>query len=219
MGHLLTENRNSLAGGATVTEAGTAFEWLAALALLERLPGKRRKMMGADKGYDVSTFVAPCQQLNITAHAASRCKGTTLDGRTRRHAGYAISRRIRKRIEEAIGWGKLTSVSLPRERFWDIPVPKIDSPTRQPLVPRPPCVRAATPHPCFARCWLRSTPAMAGRDGRTATLFPLRRFATPGKQCALIATGDYRPSLRSPWPAASVPCVRPVRGAAKSMIC
>ncbi|MEW8075222.1 MAG: hypothetical protein AB2815_05450, partial [Candidatus Sedimenticola endophacoides] len=28
-------------------------------------------------------------------------------------------------------------VSLPRERFWDIPVPKIDSPTRQPLLPRP----------------------------------------------------------------------------------
>jgi hypothetical protein len=35
-----------------------------------------------------------------------------------------------------------------------------------------------------------------------ATLFPLRRFATPGKQCALIASGDYRPSLRYPWPAA-----------------
>ncbi|MEW8074978.1 MAG: hypothetical protein AB2815_04170, partial [Candidatus Sedimenticola endophacoides] len=30
-----------------------------------------------------------------------------------------------------------TRVSLPRERFWDIPVPKIDSPTRQPLLPRP----------------------------------------------------------------------------------
>ncbi|MEW7982691.1 MAG: hypothetical protein AB2812_07850, partial [Candidatus Sedimenticola endophacoides] len=29
-----------------------------------------------------------------------------------------------------------SSVSLPRERFWDIPVPKIDSPTRQPLLPR-----------------------------------------------------------------------------------
>mgnify|MGYP002064087171 CR=1 FL=1 len=37
-----------------------------------------------------------------------------------------------------------------------------------------------------------------------ATLFPLRRFATPGKQCALIASGDYRPSLRYPWPAAIV---------------
>ncbi|OQX31964.1 MAG: hypothetical protein B0D94_03220, partial [Candidatus Sedimenticola endophacoides] len=32
-----------------------------------------------------------------------------------------------------------TRVSLPRERFWDIPVPKIDSPTRQPLLPRPSC--------------------------------------------------------------------------------
>ncbi|MCU7916673.1 MAG: FKBP-type peptidyl-prolyl cis-trans isomerase, partial [Candidatus Thiodiazotropha sp. (ex Gloverina cf. vestifex)] len=28
-----------------------------------------------------------------------------------------------------------SSVSLPRERFWDIRVPKIDSPTRQPLCP------------------------------------------------------------------------------------
>jgi hypothetical protein len=47
-------------------------------------------------------------------------------------------------------------------------------------------------------------PQMARRDVRMATLFPLRRFATPGKQCALIASGDYRPSLRSPWPAAKV---------------
>ncbi|MEW8076054.1 MAG: hypothetical protein AB2815_09870 [Candidatus Sedimenticola endophacoides] len=31
----------------------------------------------------------------------------------------------------------LARVSLPRERFWDIPAPKIDSPTRQPLLPRP----------------------------------------------------------------------------------
>ncbi|MEW8074772.1 MAG: hypothetical protein AB2815_03035, partial [Candidatus Sedimenticola endophacoides] len=30
-------------------------------------------------------------------------------------------------------------MSLPRERFWDIPVPKIDSPTRQPLLHRPSC--------------------------------------------------------------------------------
>ncbi|WP_293653803.1 hypothetical protein, partial [Thiolapillus sp.] len=40
----------------------------------------------------------------------------------------------------------LTSVSLPRDRFWDIQVSKIDSPTRQPLLPRPSCVRAASPH-------------------------------------------------------------------------
>ena len=35
----------------------------------------------------------------------------------------------------------VSSVSLPRDRFWDIPVPKIDSPTRQPIRPRPSCVR------------------------------------------------------------------------------
>ncbi|MBL3590524.1 MAG: hypothetical protein JMN24_12110, partial [gamma proteobacterium endosymbiont of Lamellibrachia anaximandri] len=31
---------------------------------------------------------------------------------------------------------------------------------------------------------------------------------TPGKQCGLAATGDYQPSLRSPWLAAIVvfPC-------------
>ncbi|MEJ1404761.1 MAG: hypothetical protein RPU73_12990 [Candidatus Sedimenticola sp. (ex Thyasira tokunagai)] len=37
------------------------------------------------------------------------------------------------------------------------------------------------------------------------TLLPLWRAArTTGKQCGLTATGDYQPSLRSPWLAASV---------------
>ena len=33
-------------------------------------------------------------------------------------------------------------------------------------------------------------------------VFPLAQ-GTPGKQCDLAATGDYQPSLRSPWLAAS----------------
>ncbi|MEW8074315.1 MAG: hypothetical protein AB2815_00630, partial [Candidatus Sedimenticola endophacoides] len=40
-----------------------------------------------------------------------------------------FAKRISRKTEVA-------RVSLPRERFWDIPVPKIDSPTRQPLLPR-----------------------------------------------------------------------------------
>ncbi|WP_419623632.1 hypothetical protein [Thiolapillus sp.] len=32
-------------------------------------------------------------------------------------------------------------------------------------------------------------------------VFPLAQ-GTPGKQCGLAATGDYSPSLRSPWLAA-----------------
>ena len=37
-------------------------------------------------------------------------------------------------------YGANTSVSLPRERFWDIQVPKIDSPTQQPLCSDRPAV-------------------------------------------------------------------------------
>ena len=69
--------------------------------------GRRRKTVGVDKGYDVDNFVTPCRALNITAHVASRQKGTRVDGRTLRHAGYALSQCIRKRIEEPFGWGKL----------------------------------------------------------------------------------------------------------------
>ena len=32
---------------------------------------------------------------------------TGIDGRTTRHAGYAVSQRIRKKIEEAFGWMKM----------------------------------------------------------------------------------------------------------------
>ncbi|WP_419636833.1 hypothetical protein, partial [Thiolapillus sp.] len=45
-----------------------------------------------------------------------------------------------------LGKNGRASVSLPRDRFWDIQFSKIDSPTRQPLLPRPSCVRAASPH-------------------------------------------------------------------------
>ena len=33
-------------------------------------------------------------------------KYAAIDGRTTRHEGYAVSQRIRKRIEEVFGWGK-----------------------------------------------------------------------------------------------------------------
>jgi len=84
------------------------------------------------------------------------------------------------------------SESLPRERFWDVPVSKIDSPTRQPLLPRSalrPCRFAA---PSQARRWLRTTPQMARRDFLDAYfVFPLALVPrTTEIQCGLIATGD-----------------------------
>ncbi|MEJ1379090.1 MAG: ATP-binding protein, partial [Candidatus Sedimenticola sp. (ex Thyasira tokunagai)] len=44
---------------------------------------------------------------------------------------------------------------------------------------------------------------VTGRRVRMPTLLPLwRATRTTGKQCGLTATGDYQPSLRSPWLAA-----------------
>ena len=65
-----------------------------------------------------------------------------------------------------------------------------------------PC-RFATPSQ--ARCWLRSTSAN-GWTPRSDAIFvsPLARKRTSGKQSRLAATGDYAPSLRSPWRAAKV---------------
>ena len=43
--------------------------------------------------------------MNATPHVGQNANGrsSVVDGRTTRHAGYAVSQRIRKRIEEAFG--------------------------------------------------------------------------------------------------------------------
>ena len=70
--------------------------------------------MGADKAYDVADFVATCaidrsrrtsRSTDICSKTGKRRK-TAVDGRTTRHAGYDISQRCRKRIEEVFGWIK-----------------------------------------------------------------------------------------------------------------
>ena len=49
-----------------------------------------------------------CASMKVTPHVAQNTNGrsSAIDGRTTRHAGYAVSQRIRKRIEEAFGWIK-----------------------------------------------------------------------------------------------------------------
>ena len=48
------------------------------------------------------------RERTVTPHVAQNQSGrcSAIDGRTTRHPGYAISQRIRKRIEEAFGWAK-----------------------------------------------------------------------------------------------------------------
>ncbi|NNG04558.1 MAG: IS5 family transposase [Inquilinus sp.] len=115
MGHLLMENRNGLIVDTALTPASGTAEREAALALIERRP-KRRITLGADKAYDVSGFVADLRARKVTPHIAidghvtktGKRRKTAIDRRTTRHPGYAISQRIRKRIEEGFGWIKTT---------------------------------------------------------------------------------------------------------------
>ena len=47
--------------------------------------------------------------MNATPHVAQNTNGRTsaVDRHTTRHVGYAVSQRIRKRIEEAFGWMRM----------------------------------------------------------------------------------------------------------------
>jgi transposase len=109
-GNILMENRSGLVVGAVVSHADGMGERAAALAMLDKVPGASRKTVGADKAYDTADFVEACRRRNVTPHVAAnetRRGGSAIDRRTMRHAGYAISQVIRKRIEEHFGWGKV----------------------------------------------------------------------------------------------------------------
>ena len=108
MGHALTENRNGFVVEATLTHADGTAERTAAIDMLDALdPGSTRRItLGADKGYDTTDFVADLRRMCVTPHVAAKAKGSAIDGRTTRHAGYAVSQRKRKLVEEPFGWGK-----------------------------------------------------------------------------------------------------------------
>src|SRR5690606_35013188 len=102
------DNRHGLVTGGMVTPADGREEVDAAVLLMQSLPPRRgRRTMGADKGFDTTDFVAGARAANVTPHVAGKAKHSALDARTTRHAGYAISQRKRKLIEEVFGWGKL----------------------------------------------------------------------------------------------------------------
>lgn len=51
--------------------------------------------------------VVPHIAVNRVISKLGKVRKTRIDGRTTRHAGYAISLRVRKRIEEVFGWMKV----------------------------------------------------------------------------------------------------------------
>src|SRR5262249_45483392 len=92
-GHALMENRNGLAVGGCVLPASGYAERAAALELLGALPPGGPCTLGADKGYDTRDFITAVRLLGVTPHVAQNTtnRRRALDGRTTRHAGYAVS--------------------------------------------------------------------------------------------------------------------------------
>jgi transposase len=109
IGHGLMENRSGLLVDACLTQADGHAERVAALHMIEAYADRPRPItLGADKGFDSTDFVNELRSMNVTPHVAQNTSNrrSAIDGRTARHPGYAVSQRIRKRIEEAFGWIK-----------------------------------------------------------------------------------------------------------------
>ena len=109
---VLLDNRHGLVVSGIVGTAHGRAEVEQALVLLQGVPtprpapGATPRTVGADKGYDTREFVEGARAVGYTPHVAQKARHSAIDGRTTRHAGYAVSQRKRKLVEEVFGWGK-----------------------------------------------------------------------------------------------------------------
>jgi len=112
LGHVLMENRNGLVAAAEATLATGTAEREAAAAFSQRLP--KGATLGADKGYDAEAFVEglkargiePHIAINGTASKHGKARKTAVPSELAASVRYAVSQRLRKRIEEGFGWTK-----------------------------------------------------------------------------------------------------------------
>ena len=112
LGHALMENRNGLVVAAEATLATGTAEREAAAAFSERLP--EGATLGADKNYDAEAFVEGLKARGVEPHVAingavsknGKARKTAVPPEVATSLRYAISQRLRKRIEESFGWSK-----------------------------------------------------------------------------------------------------------------
>ena len=118
IGHALMENRHGLIVDTRLTRVSGHAERLAALEMIEPRAAKPEAItLGGDKGFDAANFVMGLRDINVTPHIAQNMsRRSAIDGRTTRHPGYAVSQRIRKRIEEGFGWMK-TIAGLKKTKY------------------------------------------------------------------------------------------------------
>jgi transposase len=110
MAHVLMENRNGLVMDTRLTKSTGQAERESAWMMAWRVAGGQRRItLGGDKNYDTQQLVASLRAIQATPHVAQNehaRRSSAIDERTTRHAGYAVSQRKRKRVEEIFGWIK-----------------------------------------------------------------------------------------------------------------
>jgi len=128
-GHVLMENRSGLCLAVTVDTADGHAERRNALRMLrhvKRRHGLTPRTVGFDAGYRAGEFLVEVEEHGSVPHVPmgpEPIRGGTPQAGARRRArrrmktvGYGISQRVRKRVEQIIGWGK-TTAGLARTRF------------------------------------------------------------------------------------------------------
>jgi transposase len=127
--HVLMENRNGLCLSVAVDRADGYAERVACDAMLDHVYRRHSlwpKTLGADAGYKDGHYLDALEEGGITPHIPvgdTEIAGDDPGAWARRRARvrqasepYAISQRIRKRVEEIIGWCKSVG-GLARSRF------------------------------------------------------------------------------------------------------
>jgi transposase len=112
LGHARMENRYGLLVDTMVTFVDGTAERDAALLMASQISGVKQVTLGGDKNYDTQELVRDLREMKVTPHVVKNNtnRRSAIDGRTTHHAGYAISQKKRKRIEESFGWMKTIGI-------------------------------------------------------------------------------------------------------------
>jgi transposase len=109
LSNAMMENRSGLVvDGEVRLASGDGGETAAAESMLYRRGGTHKITLGADKGYDTNDFMDSLKRMNVVGHVAQNKSGrrSAVPDEVAATADYAVSIKVRKRIEEVFGWVK-----------------------------------------------------------------------------------------------------------------